>query len=301
MRVFDAVEALLERIHGSPADAIEIQDQPDGPQGASGSRITYYRVASSFGEDRIVTKDAPQLERRALRLLSDQGCAVPPMAIADVEVEGRALVAMPYLEERRGNEHGQSVADGLAAIHAANRTARPVWLPDAAEDLERRLWLHAWRTLWPRAAADPAFPDDLRPYLPRLESAHGRLLAALRELISEGDSLTLVNVDLIPDSIRIWRGAATFLDWEQAAYGPLYLDLPNQLPLEIAIRYHDALDRRGYAVPRMAFLERYHEVGHYMGVRWLGAALEDWLAGGERRANRLWWLYYTVHVAIHGR
>jgi hypothetical protein len=38
-----------------------------------------------------------------------------------------------------------------------------------------------------------------------------------------------------------------------------------------------------------------------MGVRWLGAALEDWLAGGQRRAEGLWFLRYTLHVAQHGR
>ncbi|HEY3079294.1 MAG TPA: phosphotransferase [Chloroflexota bacterium] len=309
----EEIAALLALVHGEPREVERVDEEPPGPQGGSGSRLGYYRVTSRDAgggrhEERIVTKEAPQIERRVLRLLTEQGCAVPPMVVGDVEAEGRATVFMPYLEQRPSRGGGgprgpwaQSVAEGLAGVHAANRGPRPAWLPPVADDLEGRLWLRAWRQQWEVAARDPEFPAELRSSLPKIEAAHDRLISTLRHLIAEGDSLTLLNVDLIPDSVRCWRDGAVILDWEQAGYGPLYLDLPNQVPLEGALFYREALARAGYEVPVTVFLERYHEVGRYMGVRYLGAALWDWLAGGQRRADRLWFLHYTFHLALHGR
>jgi aminoglycoside phosphotransferase (APT) family kinase protein len=309
----EEIESLLALVHGKPREVERVDEEPAGPQGASGSRIGYYRVASrdSGGgrhEERVVTKEAPQLERRILRLLAEQGCAVPPMVVGDFEAEGRATVFMPYLEERPAGGGGgfrgpwaRSVAEGLAGIHAANRGRRPAWLPPVEEDLEHRLELQHWRGFWEEAARDPEFPAELRGALPKLEAAHERLLATLRHLIAEGGCLTLLNVDLIPDSIRCWRDGAVFLDWEQAGYGPLYLDLPNQIPLESALIYREALARAGYEIPVTVFLERYHEVGRYMGLRYIAVGLWNWLAGGQRRADGLWFLHYTFHLALRGR
>ena len=309
----EEIARLLALVHGAPREVERVDEEPAGPQGASGSRIGYYRVTSRDGgggrhEERVVTKEAPQLERRVLKLIAEQGCAVPPMVIGDAEAEGRATVFMPYLEERPSGGGGgfrgpwvRSVAEGLAGIHAANRGRRPAWLAAVEEDLERRLELHHWRAFWEEAARDPELPAGLRGALPKLEAAHDRLIATLRALIAEGDCLTLLNVDLIPDSVRVWRDGAVFLDWEQAGYGPLYLDLPNQVPLEGALFYRDALARAGYEVPVDVFLERYHEVGRYMGLRYIAVALWDWLAGGQRRADGLWFLHLTFDVALRGR
>ena len=110
-----------------------------------------------------------------------------------------------------------------------------------------------------------------------------------------------MNVDLIPDHIRLWRGRAVFVDWEQASYGPLYLDLPNYFTVETALVYRDALARHGYELPVVPFLERYRELGRYMGLRYLGAALEQWHLGGAARDRGRWFLYYTLGLALGGR
>ena len=49
------------------------------------------------------------------------------------------------------------------------------------------------------------------------------------------------------------------------------------------------------------FLERYHAVGRYMGLRYLGSALWVWAQGGEQREAGRWFLYYTFALALHGR
>ncbi|MGH8515358.1 MAG: hypothetical protein ACREV8_15745, partial [Gammaproteobacteria bacterium] len=92
------------------------------------------------------------------------------------------------------------------------------------------------------------------------------------------------NVDLIPDHIWLWRGRACFIDWEQSSYGPLYLDLPNAFNVETVLTYRDALARRGHRIPEVEFLERFHAISSYMGLRYLGFVL--WQVGSGRR--RTW-------------
>jgi hypothetical protein len=307
-------ECLLQQIHGEPRHVLQIQEQPDGPQGASGSAIRYYSVTSAdraggVHPDTVVTKSASLLERRVLHLLSAQGCSVPPVYIPDVFSDEQALVFMPYLEPRTGSEMlgspesplTQSVAGGLAGIHAANRGRPPSWLPHSSEDFLQRLWLYAWREQWEANLADPEFAAEFGGYTARLDAAMERLMATLAALTAEGTTLTVLNVDLIPDHIRIWRGAACFIDWQQSSYGTLYLDLPNYFTVETALLYRDALARHGHAIPVVEFLERYHEVGRYMGLRYLGYSLWRWAQGGEERRQGRWFLYYTFSLALHGR
>jgi hypothetical protein len=177
----------------------------------------------------------------------------------------------------------------------------PDWLPHARSDFVGRLWLYAWRERWERNLADPEFAAEFGSYTARLDAAQERLLQALAALTAEGGTLTLLNIDPIPEDIRLWRSTPCFIDWEQAAYGTLYLDLPNYFLVETALTYRDALAACGYVIPVPEFLERYHEVGRYMGLRYLGYALEEWAHGGERRARGRWFLYYTFKLALHGR
>ena len=214
----------------------------------------------------------------------------------------------PYLDAQPPLDLGHpesplthSVADGLAGIHAANLGRRPEWLPRTAENYLDRLWLRAWRERWMTNLADAEFRAEFDAYTARLDAAMMRFMDVLATLDAEGDTLTLLNVDLIPDHVRFWRGRAYFIDWEQSSYGTLYLDLPNHFTIETVLTYRDALARHGCEIPVTEFMERYHEVGRYMGLRYLGFALDEWAAGGERRASTRWFLYYTLHLALHGR
>lgn len=308
-----AFAQLLQRVHGEKRRVLHVEEQPGGEQGASGSQVRYWTVTSSdprgdtHGET-LVTKDATPLERQVVQLLWSQGCAVPPVYIPDPDGEARAPIYMPFLEPRPSLDLGhpdspltRSIADGLAGIHVANRLRPPAWLPPVHPDYRDRLWLHAWRTQWEANLAQPEFAAEFGSYTARLDAALERLLAALAALETEGTSLTLLNVDLIPDHIRLWRGGARFIDWQQAAYGPFYLDLPNHFLVETALVYRDALARHGHPVPVVEFLERYHAVSRYMGLRYLGYSLWRWAQGGAEREAGRWFLYYTFSLALHGR
>jgi hypothetical protein len=308
-----AFDALLSQIHAEQRIIIDIQEQSHGSQGASGAQVRYFHVKNTdprgtVHQDRLVTKSASLLERRVLHLLSSQGCAVPPSFIPDLTGRERALVYMPYLEARPSLDLGHpesplthSIAEGLAGIHAANRIQPPAWLPHTSEDFLGRLWLHAWREQWHANLKDPAFATEFGTHTSRLEAAMERFMRTLEALTSEGTTLTVLNVDLIPDHIRLWRGKACFIDWEQSSYGSLYLDLPNHFTVETALVYRDALARQDYPIPEVEFLERYHEISRYMGLRYLGHALWQWAQNGDQRRQGRWFLYYTFSLALFGR
>ncbi len=306
-------EQLLYQIHGERRIILDIQEQLNGLQGASGSQVRYFNVTNAdpngvVHQDPLVTKSALLLERRVLHLLSSRGNAVPPVHIPDVTSDERMLVYMPFLEARPPLDLGHpasplthSIADGLAGIHAANRNQPPSWLPHTSEDFLGRLWLHAWREQWTSNLVHPEFATEFGAYTARLDAAMEHFVRTLESLTIEGTTLTVLNVDLIPDHIRLWRGEARFIDWEQSSYGSLYLDLPNHFTVETALVYRDALARQGYNIPEVEFLERYHEVGRYMGLRYLGHALWQWAQGGAQRRQGRWFLYYTFCLALHGR
>jgi aminoglycoside phosphotransferase (APT) family kinase protein len=311
--IHSAFEELLYQIHDEHRLIRDIHEQPHGSQGASGSQVRYFNVTNTdpqggVHQDHLVTKSASRLERRVLHLLSSQGCAVPPVVIPNMAGDERALVYMPYLEARPPLDLGHpesplthSIAEGLAGIHAANRNQPLAWLPHTSEDFLGRLWLHAWREQWHSNLEDPEFATEFGVHTSRLEAAMERFIRTLEALTAEGTTLTVLNVDLIPDHIRLWRGKACFIDWEQSSYGSLYLDLPNHFTVEIALVCRDALARHNYPIPEVEFLERYHEISRYMGLRYLGHALWQWAQDGEQRRQGRWFLYYTFSLALFGR
>jgi len=308
-----SVGILLERMHGEPREVTRMRERVGGQQGYSGSRIGYYEVESRDARgmahsDLVVTKDAVLHERRVLDLLSRKGCAVPPLVVEDLSFDGRSLVYMPFMASRPELDLGHpkspmtlAVAEGLAGIHAANRLDRPEWMARTDDDFERYLWLRAWRQRWEENMANAEFRAEFGSYESRLEVASASFLGALRDISAEGQTLTVLNVDLLPDHIRTWRGGAYFIDWEQSSFGTLYLDLPNHFTVETALVYRDALARRGYEIPTVEFMERFHETSRYMGLRYLGASLMLWGQGGKAREDGRWFLHYTLHLALHGR
>ncbi|MBX3084390.1 MAG: phosphotransferase [Anaerolineae bacterium] len=230
---FSAFERLLYQMHGTYHRVVSAEQQPDAPQGASGSQINFYRVVSQDAHaplryDDLVTKNASLRERRIYDLLRMQGSAVPPIYIPDLVSEDRALIYMPYMEECSWRDDNASAArlsaaDGLAKIHATNRMQPPSWLPHTAPHFEDRLWLRAWREQWERNLADPEFAAEFAPLTKRLEAAMDQFMRTLQALTEEQTTLTLLCVDLIPGHIRWWRDKAYFIDWEQSSYGSLYL------------------------------------------------------------------------------
>ena len=152
----EAATRLLKLTYGPPLTVLDIREDDLPPQGYSGAEVRVYRVTFQAGATaaqitRIVTKEAVPLEQRILRLLAEQGQAVPPLYLPAPDDTQRATVYMRYAEPRppqlvMGDPYApltRQVAQRLAAIHAANRAQCPDWLPRASDDPHGELYLSA--------------------------------------------------------------------------------------------------------------------------------------------------------------
>jgi thiamine kinase-like enzyme len=321
---------LLVGIYGESVSIEQIEQQPDGEQGASGCKICYYKVYftrdSKYSEiKQIISKEVGLLERRVLALLCEQKQAVPPTFIpsfssdksrfyqqyADPEITGRG----PF------DPVTKAYARALARIHYMNLGQPRDWLPLATENFEDRLWLRAWHKEWHLNLTIPKFALEYGRYTHRLDNSLTRLLAFLHERTTEGTSLTLINTDLIPNDIRSIDGRPVFIDWDQAAFGSLYLDLPNYFSIETALCYRDALSELGLDIPPAVFMDNFHEVGRYMGLRYLEVGLKAWRHHYEQEIEpnngamhqektsaednewnfQCWFFHYCLEMALNGR
>jgi aminoglycoside phosphotransferase (APT) family kinase protein len=136
------------------------------------------------------------------------------------------------------------------------------------------------------------------PERPRLEAAAARFLADMDQLWAEGDSLTLIHVDLHGDHVLFHCGEPYIIDWGQARYGSFYLDLPNYFAPGDARHYCEALADLGHTIPEGAFIERYRMAGRYIAFKYMGYTLWSYRQGYSRLDRRQWELF---DLALNGR
>ena len=308
-RYEQGLAAVVSGVIGAPARLLDVQEEAPSPQGASGGVVRSFMVSAEGSDDKpqtvkVISKEASSRERHVLDLLSTQRQAIPVTWVKDPSREGRALIFQEYAEDYPWSAPDASLteqtADGLAAIHAANLGALP-WLPRADRSFVEELYLRATQQEWERNLADPDFAQEFGRYTEPLHAALDRLLDVLGELTREEQTLTLINTDITPEHLRLARGKPCIIDWDQANYGSLYLDLPNVLSVETVLLYRDALARHGLDIAPTDFLERFREVGRYMGLRYLEVGLLNWRDRGEDWSHQRRFLYFCLTIALRGR
>ena len=316
---FEPFAQLLQRMTGETALAVTGVAEVQVPrQGFSGAEVRAYAVTyRTYHLDRggdetaqVVVKTASPLEQRVVQLLTDQKQALPAAYIPELSSNS----SMPiYLERARSRPIGDTISDpyrplarrvaaALARIHAANRMQCPEWLPKVADDYMGELYMSESLVHWERCLRDDRFFAEFGQYDAQLRSAFDEFLVLMRDLTSEGDTLTLISSDPNPDHILLLTDdRPVLIDWEQACFGSFYLDLPNYFSIETVLLYRDALAEEGFAVPPADFIERFREVGRYMGLRHLQLGLVQWQAGGEDWQQGRWFFHYCLTLSLRGR
>ncbi len=321
---------LLGQIYGEPVSIEQIEQEAHGDQGESGCEVCYYNVHFTRGSrgleiKKMISKEALLPERQALALLCEQNQAVPPTLIPELSLEKSRFYQQYADPQIVGSGPFDPVTKGyaraLARIHFMNLGQSRDWLRLATENFEDRLWLRAWRKEWHINLTIPKFALEYGCYTERLDQSLSRLLAFLHERTVEGTSLTLINTDLVPEDIRSIDGCPVYIDWDQAAYGSFYIDLPNYFSIETALCYRDALAELGLDIPPAVFMENFHEVGRYMGLRYLEVGLQAWRrhynqemeqnnSGTQQTTKSIddnewksqyWFFHYCLEMALNGR
>jgi hypothetical protein len=300
----ELIRVTVER-HLDGARLSQVLPREGGPQGYSGATLTYFDVTyqqnGTNEQTVLVVKDAPMMERQAMTWLGEQGAPVPFSHTFDLETDARRPICMQYVGSvTPPAERVQQAARTLAAVHAAGLKRRQElsWLPRADADFYAGWLIHnCWRDPWQRVlsnddpftdafgnqwpAAEPGadFAAEFAGYSQPLEEAAARFLDAMTFLWNEGDSLTILHGDFHDDHVRTLNGREYIIDWGDARFGSLYVDLPNYFSRQDALLYRDALAELGHDIPAEQFLARYDAVRPYPGFKYFGIGLWNWRYG----------------------
>jgi hypothetical protein len=293
------IEATVEARVAPGARVIEIRSHVLTTRPSPAGDVFVHDVAYQIADGRVVqvklvTKNAPLTERRLQVWLNDRGLPVPFGHSLDLTSE-HSLVCLQYVPHMPEPGSAMQVARGLAAIHAAalDRAADFAWLPRAdsnyaADFIVDRCWRRPWQSTRENADFVDAFgrrtppgpPGDFGAAFDRyrqpLEEAAAHFVRAMEDLWAEGNSLTLIHADFHDDHVRPDGGQVYMIDWGQARYGPLYLDLPNYFTRDEALLYRDALADLGQDIPREEFLARFDATHPYPGFKYFGVGLWNW-------------------------
>jgi hypothetical protein len=290
------LEQTIRRYVQPGACIMDIATQPMGEneRGYSGARLQRHVVTYRAPQDdtqtiTLITKEAPLLERRVLDLLTSQGQCVPFSYTLDLAADRSALVCQQDLgtgpsRERASTDLDRQVARCLARIHYVNlgRATDLPWLPHADRAYFEGYILEDFREQLARAMERPAFVTEYGDLARQMEEAVGPFLAAMDSLWAEADALTLIHADMMDDHVLAHDGRAYLIDWGQARYGSLYLDLPNYFTPDNVLLYRDALAELGLDIPEEEFMGRYREAARYPGFKYIGFLLFLWMNGQLR-------------------
>ena len=310
------------------ARIVEVRQRAEGAQGYSGATLRYYDVSYEYHdvveEAVVVTKPTLPIERRTLAWLDGCSLAVPRNHARAPASEGTAQVAMEYAGDAPPvGEGAASVAGALAAIHhaALGRSNELSWLAHAdpaffADAVVDRCWRGSWRhaltgvgyTDWygrwrvPRPGGDP-FWMQFASFDAPLEDAARHFVSDMAALWTEDETLTLIHADFHGDHVRARGNESAIIDWEQARYGPLYIDLPNYFTREESLLYRDALAKLGCDIPPERFLAGYDAASRYVGFKYFGIGVMHWREGDSprRREDALYWISMALYGASGGR
>ncbi len=288
----DLLQQTVARYVDPKARIVEVESGPMSAheQGYSGATLQRHtlRIQDTRGvttSTTLITKEAPLLERRVLQHLHGQQQCVPFSHTLDTTTDAPMLVCQ---QDLGGDEAPAAPADlarhvarCLASIHAANRGRRDGlgWLPPADHAYMENVILADWRAQLQQAMRYPAFVAEYDALVPEMERAATSFLADMDALWADDDVLTLIHADMQDAHVIPHTGHAYVVDWGQARYGSLYLDLPNYFTPDEALLYRDALAERGHAIPTDLFLQRYHQATRYPGFKYIGFVLHTWRPG----------------------
>ncbi|MBA3943469.1 MAG: aminoglycoside phosphotransferase family protein [Herpetosiphonaceae bacterium] len=286
----DTFQAALRRWGTRDAIVTDVKERVETACDHGSEPVRFYDVTfSTVGETRSVTlviKIALHYEREILALLNSQGHRNIPLTYAeDLHTPIPMVMCQQHAGERRSltSEEVRTIAHSLAMIHAMNR-GDAHHLPGMRR-LVSHTFLAWWRPIWQQALMDQSFVHEFGSYISEIEQAVVRFTYTLDRLWQEADSLTMLHTDLSLWHVLVDHNHLYIIDWDQARYGPWYLDLPNLFTLETVLAYYVGLCNAGIAPDMVTFLANFHATWSFVGLKYMIPSIQDWLHG-ERIQSR---------------
>lgn len=258
----------------------------------------------------LITKRATALEQRVTGKLYQQGANVPfiwpdtgrPIA------KGRSLVCFQDVDYR--TDYGkldlellqQREMTVLADIHGGNRGLRHEWswLPQA--DLSHITdMLHTrFQPQWKAAKQNEAFHAVFGDYIPVVEAAVKTIRDDLEQVITDETLHTLIHNDLNPGNVLVHDNRDVFfIDWEEARYGSLLLDLPLRCrTVQQLHQYKEAFGAQGMELEGACFADHFTIAARYLGLRYMSWNLGAWMDNAPAKDDLIRYLNMVVGAPL---
>ena len=272
----------MSHFSGTDWSRASVQELPI-ESGVSGVNVRRYELTHPNGKQaRVVVKPCALKERLTLARLD--GCeGVPRAYVPDLAVETEVNVVMQDVGETL---LGWTVADreaaarSLSAVHARFLNCRDdlPWLPEVdLAYVEGFIVDRCWRGTWEKAKENPGVLREFGSWVESVEASARTLAADLLTFTSQSDVLTLAHTDVYYGHIFQQDGQATVIDWGQARYAPLILDIGDTFDTsEAAQLYRSALAVRGIQLNDATFAAGHRLARRFAGIRYVWWWLESW-------------------------
>jgi len=252
----------------------------------------------------LVVKESSWVERRVLDILYKQKMNVPFNFTFNLTSDVPDFICLQDL----GSNHipdPLSISDDvlkkeayeLARIHATNlhQDTQYAWLPR----IDRRFietWLQVgWKGPWQEVLQNEEFIDVFRSYISQIEQSAQHIVEDMNLVIRDSDFFSLIHTDLHGGNVLVDNDEVYFIDWAEAHYGSIILDLPHNFCTRRHVQHYvEALNDLGVRFPETTFYEQYQICRRYIGLRYMGWLLHIWRH--DKGATN--WIIHQMNMAI---
>lgn len=283
------IQSTIERYISPTAKILSINDL-DLAYGLSALALKRHEILIKDNNDEriinLISKQATLIERRVLSRLFEQSANVPFSFTSDLISSNRAYLCMQdvdYETDYSNLNYNLLQSNELLAlshIHAVNyrKSDELSWLPFADLNHIEYALNEKWRPSWDEAKLDANFISEFGHYISEIEQSAEYIVKDIKEVLLDQSSHTLIHNDLHPGNTLIYNNREVFfIDWEEARYGSLYLDISLRFTeASQAESYRQLINSQGLNLSKDKFTRRYTVASRYMGLRYMSWFLQVW-------------------------
>lgn len=313
-----ALKSFLELVHDTiqkfinpNAEVLSVESKPIN-MGLQAIELSRHNVQIKINGETarlsLISKRATSTERHVLKRLYLQKANVPYSLSYASEAEERSLVCIQDIDYQTNYTNlnismlQKNETKVLAQIHTSNYGQRKElsWLPLADSIHIEKMLNERWNPQWQAAKVQEQFIDDFGEYIPSVEAVAKSIYEDIQIVINDENSHTLIHNDLNPGNVLVHNNTDVFfIDWEEARYGSLFLDVPLRCRTSEQIEdYRALLDDKNINIPRDRFYELYEIASRYLGLRYMSWNLGAWTSNPHAKDGLRKYLDMVVGTSL---
>lgn len=256
----------------------------------------------------LVSKHATRIERLVLSRLYSQKASVPFSLSYGYEVDERSLICLQDVDYQTDYKTinirllQKSEPSALSHIHISNFGQRKElsWLPEVDSFHIEKMLYERWKPQWQAAKGNEQFRATFGEYIPLVEAVANTISEDIQYVIKDDSSQTLIHNDLNPGNVLVHNNTDVFfIDWEEARYGSLFLDIPLRCGTSEQIEeYRGLLAANTMEFADNHFNQMYTIASRYLGLRYMSWNLGAWTNNSHAKDDLKKYLDMVVGTSL---